>query len=124
MPMQKRADIADYYGHLSDDQLPHLEKLRELSRAAARFPTGWFGEHRAEVEAAGFEAGEGFIKLPYDRPLPVDLINRLLQYRHISLCGWLCIGSALFSARYAPLCPCETYTKMSCRFPGSDMSDA
>jgi hypothetical protein len=30
MPMQKRADIADYYAHLSDDQLPHLEKLREL----------------------------------------------------------------------------------------------
>jgi hypothetical protein len=24
-----------------------------------RFPTGWFGGHRAEVEAAGFEAGEG-----------------------------------------------------------------
>jgi hypothetical protein len=46
-----------------------------------RFPPGWFGGHRAEVEAAGFEAGEGFIKLPYDRPLPVDLIKWLLQYR-------------------------------------------
>ena len=33
--MQKRADISDYFAHLSDDQLPHLEKLRELSRAAA-----------------------------------------------------------------------------------------
>ena len=63
MPMQKRADVADYFAHLSDDQLPYLERLRELSRAA------------------GFEAGEGFIKLPYDRPLPVDLIKRLLQYR-------------------------------------------
>jgi uncharacterized protein YdhG (YjbR/CyaY superfamily) len=114
MPMQKRADIADYYAHLSDVQLPHLEQLRELSRAAEpdlvetlhwnnpvylrdgvrlwmlqafkqhcslRFPTGWFGGHRAQVAAAGFEAGEGFIKLPYDRPLPVDLIKRLLEYR-------------------------------------------
>jgi uncharacterized protein YdhG (YjbR/CyaY superfamily) len=114
MPMQKRADISDYFAHLSADQLPHLEELRELSRAAApdlvetlhwnnpvylrdgvrmwmlqafkrhcslRFPPGWFGQHRAEAEAAGFEAGEGFIKLPYDRPLPVDLIKRLLQYR-------------------------------------------
>ena len=114
MPMQKRADVADYYAQLSDDQLPYLEKLRELSRAAApdlvetlhwnnpvflkdgtrlwmlqafkrhcslRFPPAQFGEHRAEVEAAGFEAGEGFIKLPYDRPLPVDLLKRLLQYR-------------------------------------------
>lgn len=112
--MQKRADIADYYAHLSDVQLPHLRQLRELSRAAApnlvetldwnnpvyledgvrlwmlqaskqhcslRFPPRWFGGHRAEVEAAGFEAGEGFIKLPFDRPLPVDLIKRLLQYR-------------------------------------------
>jgi uncharacterized protein YdhG (YjbR/CyaY superfamily) len=114
MPMQKRADVADYYAQLSDDQLPYLEKLRELSRAAApdlvetlawnnpvylkdgarlwmlqafkhhcslRFPPKQFSEHRAEVEAAGFEAGEGFIKLPYDRPLPVDLLKRLLQYR-------------------------------------------
>jgi uncharacterized protein YdhG (YjbR/CyaY superfamily) len=114
MPMQKRAGVADYYAHLSDDQLPYLEELRELSRTAApdlvetlhwnnpvylkdgvrlwmlqafkhhcslRFPPTQFAEHRAEVEAAGFEAGEGFIKLPYDRPLPVDLIKRLLRYR-------------------------------------------
>jgi uncharacterized protein YdhG (YjbR/CyaY superfamily) len=114
MPMQKRADISDYFAHLSDDQLPHLEELRELSRAAApdlvetlhwnnpaylkdgvrmwmlqafkqhcslRFPPAWFAGHRDEVETAGFEAGEGFIKLPYDRPLPVDLIKRFLQYR-------------------------------------------
>jgi uncharacterized protein YdhG (YjbR/CyaY superfamily) len=26
-------------------------------------------------------AGAGFIKLPYDRPLPVDLLKRLIQYR-------------------------------------------
>jgi hypothetical protein len=32
--MRKRADVTDYYARLSDDQLPHMEKLRELSRAA------------------------------------------------------------------------------------------
>jgi uncharacterized protein YdhG (YjbR/CyaY superfamily) len=46
-----------------------------------RFPPSQFGQHRAEVEAAGFDAGEGFIELTYERPLPVDLIKRLLQYR-------------------------------------------
>jgi uncharacterized protein YdhG (YjbR/CyaY superfamily) len=114
MPMQKRADIDDYFARLSDDQLPYLEQIRELSRAAApdltetlhwnnpvylkdgvrlwmlqafkqhcslRFPPSQFAGHRAEVEAAGYEAGAGFIKLPYDRPLPVDLLKRLIQYR-------------------------------------------
>lgn len=46
-----------------------------------RFPTHQFGPHRAEVEAAGYEAGEGFIKLPYDQPLPEDLLGRLIGYR-------------------------------------------
>ena len=114
MAMRKRADVTDYYAQLSDDQLPHMEKLRELSLAAAPdlvetlhwnnpayledrvrlwmlqafknhcslgFPPSQFGEHRAEVESAGFEAGGGFIKLPYDRPLPVDLGQRLIRYR-------------------------------------------
>jgi uncharacterized protein YdhG (YjbR/CyaY superfamily) len=51
------------------------------NHCSVRFPPSQFGEQRAEVEAAGFEAGEGFIKLPYVRPLSVDLINRLLKYR-------------------------------------------
>jgi hypothetical protein len=45
---------------------------------------------RAGVEAAGVEAGEGFIKLPYDRPLPVGLIKRLLRNR---LSGLAAFGS-------------------------------
>src|SRR5579875_341089 len=32
-----------------------------------RFPPPFFAQHRADVEAAGYEAGAGFIKLPYDR---------------------------------------------------------
>jgi len=51
------------------------------AHCALRFPTHQFGPHRAEVEAAGFEAGEGFIKLPYDRELPEGLCSRLIRYR-------------------------------------------
>jgi uncharacterized protein YdhG (YjbR/CyaY superfamily) len=46
-----------------------------------RFPPRFFGDHKAEVEAAGYEAGEGFIKLPYDREIPVALCQALMQAR-------------------------------------------
>jgi uncharacterized protein YdhG (YjbR/CyaY superfamily) len=46
-----------------------------------RFPTRQFATQRAAVEAAGYEAGEGFIKLPYDRELPVALLQTLIQAR-------------------------------------------
>lgn len=46
-----------------------------------RFPPRFFAAHRAEVEAAGYEAGEGFIKLPYDREVPLDLCRRLMRAR-------------------------------------------
>ncbi len=46
-----------------------------------RFPTRQFASQREAVEAAGFEAGEGFIKLPYDRPLPTALLKRLIKAR-------------------------------------------
>lgn len=112
--MQKRADVADYFARLSDDQRACLDLLRELSRAAApdltetlhwnnpadlrdgvrmwmlqafkqhcslRFPPSQFAGHGAELEAAGYEVGEGFVKLPYAGPLPVDLLKRLMQDR-------------------------------------------
>ena len=46
-----------------------------------RFPTRQFSSQREAVEAAGYEAGEGFIKLPYDRELPVALLKRLIKAR-------------------------------------------
>jgi uncharacterized protein YdhG (YjbR/CyaY superfamily) len=49
--------------------------------ASLRFPTRQFGPHRAAVKAAGYDAGEGFIKLPYDRELPTDLLQRLIKAR-------------------------------------------
>ena len=46
-----------------------------------RFPTRLFALQREAVEAAGYEAGEGFIKLPYDRDLPNALLKRLIKAR-------------------------------------------
>jgi uncharacterized protein YdhG (YjbR/CyaY superfamily) len=46
-----------------------------------RFPTRQFATQREAVEAAGYEAGEGFIKLPYDRDLPVELLEQLIKAR-------------------------------------------
>ncbi|MEO8267053.1 MAG: DUF1801 domain-containing protein [Ilumatobacteraceae bacterium] len=46
-----------------------------------RFPTRQFAEQREAVESAGYEAGEGFIKLPYDRDLPVALLKGLIKAR-------------------------------------------
>jgi len=37
--------------------------------------------HRTDVEAAGFEAGDGFIKLPHDRTLPTKLMKSLMKAR-------------------------------------------
>ena len=46
-----------------------------------RFPPPFFATHKATVEAAGWEAGEGFIKLPYDRALPTELLDALMAAR-------------------------------------------
>jgi uncharacterized protein YdhG (YjbR/CyaY superfamily) len=46
-----------------------------------RFPTRQFASQRDAVQAAGFEAGEGFIKLPYDQALPVALLEKLIKAR-------------------------------------------
>ena len=51
------------------------------NHCSLRFPPRFFGSHKAEVEAAGYEAGEGFIKLPYDREIPIDLCRTLMQAR-------------------------------------------
>jgi uncharacterized protein YdhG (YjbR/CyaY superfamily) len=46
-----------------------------------RFPTRQFASQREAVEAAGYEAGEGFIKLPYEREVPTALLKRLIKAR-------------------------------------------
>jgi uncharacterized protein YdhG (YjbR/CyaY superfamily) len=51
------------------------------NHCSLRFPPRFFAAHKAVVEAAGYEAGEGFIKLPYDREIPVELCRKLMQAR-------------------------------------------
>ncbi len=115
MPMPRRSSVEDYFAQLTDVQRPHLEALRELSRAAdpeareelkwnlpvyvrarntrlwmlqnfthhcsLRFPPPFFATQKTAVEATGYEAGAGFIKLPYERELPTELLKALLQAR-------------------------------------------
>ncbi|MFZ0091500.1 MAG: DUF1801 domain-containing protein [Solirubrobacteraceae bacterium] len=51
------------------------------NHCSLRFPPPFFATQMAAVEAAGYEAGKGFIKLPYERELPTELLNALLQAR-------------------------------------------
>ncbi|MBX7447955.1 DUF1801 domain-containing protein [Mycolicibacterium sp. 3033] len=115
MPMPKRESVDDFFAQLTDEQRPHLEALRELSRAAdplareelkynvpvyvrgdnanlwmlqnfknhcsLRFTPQFFATQRSRVDAAGYETGEGFIKLPYDRDLPAALIEEVMGAR-------------------------------------------
>jgi len=51
------------------------------NHCSLRFSPEFFATQREAVEAAGFEAGEGFIKLPYARPLPTKLLKSLMKER-------------------------------------------
>ena len=51
------------------------------NHCSLRFPPPFFATQKAAVEAAGYEAGEGFIKLPYDRELPTKLLKALMKAR-------------------------------------------
>jgi uncharacterized protein YdhG (YjbR/CyaY superfamily) len=51
------------------------------NHCSLRFPPPFFATQKAAVEAAGFEAGAGFIKLPYERELPPELLKALMQAR-------------------------------------------
>jgi uncharacterized protein YdhG (YjbR/CyaY superfamily) len=51
------------------------------NHCSLRFSPPFFAAHRDAVEAAGYEAGEGFIKLPYNRELPTKLLKALMRSR-------------------------------------------
>jgi uncharacterized protein YdhG (YjbR/CyaY superfamily) len=51
------------------------------NHCSLRFTPAFFADQKATVEAAGYEAGEGFIKLPYERELPVKLLKALMKAR-------------------------------------------
>ena len=46
-----------------------------------RFTPPFFATQKAAVDAAGYPSGAGFIKLPYDRELPTELLQALMQAR-------------------------------------------
>jgi uncharacterized protein YdhG (YjbR/CyaY superfamily) len=59
-----------------------LWMLQNFKRhCSLRFPPRFFDSHKQEVEAAGYEAGAGFVKLPYDREIPTELCRALMQAR-------------------------------------------
>jgi uncharacterized protein YdhG (YjbR/CyaY superfamily) len=51
------------------------------NHCSLRFSPPFFATQKATVEAAGYDAGEGFIKLPYNRELPIKLLKALMQAR-------------------------------------------
>jgi uncharacterized protein YdhG (YjbR/CyaY superfamily) len=51
------------------------------NHCSLRFTPEFFATRTEAVEAAGFEAGEGFIKLPYTRALPTKLLKSLMKAR-------------------------------------------
>ena len=51
------------------------------AHCSLRFTPEFFATQRSAVEAAGFETGEGFIKLPYTQALPTRLLKSLMQAR-------------------------------------------
>ncbi len=51
------------------------------NHCSLRFPPPFFATHKPTVQAAGYEAGAGFIKLPYSRVLPTELLEALMQAR-------------------------------------------
>src|ERR1700742_1397376 len=60
----------------------NLWMLQNFKRhCSLRFPPPFFATQKAAVEAAGYDTGEGFIKLPYDRELPTALLKTLMKAR-------------------------------------------
>jgi uncharacterized protein YdhG (YjbR/CyaY superfamily) len=51
------------------------------AHCSLRFSPPFFATQKDAVEAAGYESGAGFIKLPYSRELPVELLKTLMQAR-------------------------------------------
>lgn len=49
------------------------------NHCSLRFNPPFFATQKTAVEAAGYESGEGFIKLPYSRELPTELLKRLMR---------------------------------------------
>ncbi len=51
------------------------------NHCSLRFNPPFFATQKDAVKAAGYEFGEGFIKLPYQRELPTELLKTLMRAR-------------------------------------------
>src|ERR1700722_16648426 len=51
------------------------------NHCSLRFPSPFFATQKAADEAAGYEAGEGFIKLPYRRELAGEVLKSVMRGR-------------------------------------------
>jgi uncharacterized protein YdhG (YjbR/CyaY superfamily) len=51
------------------------------NHCSLRFSPPFFATQRSAVVAAGYECGEGFIKLPYSQPLPTTLLKTMMRAR-------------------------------------------
>jgi uncharacterized protein YdhG (YjbR/CyaY superfamily) len=51
------------------------------NHCSLRFNKEFFATQRAAVQAVGYGSGEGFVELPYNRELPTDLLEKLMQAR-------------------------------------------
>ena len=51
------------------------------NHCSLRFSPPFFATQKAAVGSAGYEAGAGFIKLPYNHELPTDLLKALMRAR-------------------------------------------
>jgi uncharacterized protein YdhG (YjbR/CyaY superfamily) len=65
--------------YLLDSRLWMLQAFKQ--HASLRFPLRIVAEHRAEIEAIGYDVGSGMIKLPYDKELPVAVLRLLMKAR-------------------------------------------
>ena len=64
------------------DEKTNLWMLQNFKHhCSLRFNPPFFATQKAAVEAADYEVGEGFVKLPYDRALPIELLKTLMRAR-------------------------------------------
>jgi len=68
--------------YVRGEESTSLWMLQNFKRhCSLRFPPRFFAAHVDEVKAAGYEAGAGFVKLPYDREVPAGLCLSLMRER-------------------------------------------
>lgn len=109
--MKQAKNIDEYIADFPEDIQAHLQSIREAIRKAAPQATEdikygiptfilngnlvHFGGYKSHIgfypapmgieafaaETAQYQAGKGTLQFPLDKPLPLDLIDRIVKYR-------------------------------------------